>query len=440
MTYTPFNDENDAYRPELPYLWERTPSYAPTPGYPDREWTPSVICPSPDPEDILGECSPSLHQHPSDQQSFDPVAERADGSAWDEQSPDRIHYQIEWRVKLNNRVVVKDTKQDLTQPPRSYWEQIKEDACNILRRKTARGRRVRLDDTDMVLSVNSQRDIDKHFEGTSVDWTVVEKQLLAWAFLFRRGKKIRLRISINYIEDSGPLPSRTDKRGKSSVTTRMLADRDAQIDAEQVSGQHSVWRDVYRVMRCPGPPCRHEGQYCWQDPEGKRHHRLKTHHLKALVKYVEQALCRGQPATGQKKKAAENSTMGSMCPPINITVLPAGSSQQSIHPPANDAMPTGPGCTESIMVDGLLDVAVDEYTEWQQSRVSNETFRENINKARDVTLENCLDLMQIYEDQDPGFFVKHGVKVGAARRFVRDIGLWVKRRKEVTCNENIHLV
>jgi hypothetical protein len=47
----------------------------------------------------------------------------------------------------------------------------------------------------------------------------------------------------------------------------------------------------------------------------------------------------------------------------------------------------------------------------------------NINKARDMTLENCLDLMQIYEDQDPGFFVKHGVKVGAARRFVRDIGL-----------------
>ncbi|KAJ5993369.1 hypothetical protein N7451_009093 [Penicillium sp. IBT 35674x] len=65
---------------------------------------------------------------------------------------------------------------------------------------------------------------------------------------------------------------------------------------------------------------------------------------------------------------------------------------------------------------------------------------ENINKARDVTLENCLDLMQIYEDQDPGFFVKHGVKVGAARRFVRDIGFWVKRRKESTCNENVPLV
>jgi hypothetical protein len=57
-----------------------------------------------------------------------------------------------------------------------------------------------------------------------------------------------------------------------------------------------------------------------------------------------------------------------------------------------------------------------------------------------VTLENCLDLMQIYEDQDPGFFVKHGVKVGAARRFVRDIGLWVKQRRQATCNDNNNLV
>ncbi|EPS32152.1 hypothetical protein PDE_07112 [Penicillium oxalicum 114-2] len=103
-------------------------------------------------------------------------------------------------------------------------------------------------------------------------------------------------------------------------------------------------------------------------------------------------------------------------------------------------MPTGPGCTESIIVDGLLDVAVEEYVEWQQSRVSNETFRENISKARDVTLENCLDFMQIYKDQDPGFFIKHGVKVGAARRFVRDIGLWVKGREEAICIENIPLV
>ena len=80
----------------------------------------SVICPLPDPEDILGEFSPSLHQDPSEQQNFDPVVDCADGSVWDEQSPNRVHYRIEWRVKFKNRVVVKDTKQDLTQPPRFY--------------------------------------------------------------------------------------------------------------------------------------------------------------------------------------------------------------------------------------------------------------------------------------------------------------------------------
>ncbi|KAI9036760.1 uncharacterized protein KD926_001338 [Aspergillus affinis] len=313
----------------------------------------------------------------------------------------------------------------------------------------------------MVLSVNSQRDIDKHFEGTNIYWTAVEKQQLAWAHLARRGKKIRLQISINYIEDSGP-PSRTEKRGKSSVTTRMIADRDAQIDAEQISGHHSVWRDVYRVMRCPGPPCRH-GLYVLPEalPQAGMHPGRFLHTEKFLSSgsdnpesslisggnrvlethnYVpdsvrEQLYDEENQQVDKKKKAVDYSTMGSMCPPININVLPAGAFQQPMHTPANDTMPTTPGCTESIMIDGLLDVAVEEYTEWQQSRVSNETFRENITKAHDVTIENCLDLMQIYEGQDPGFFVKHGVKVGAARRFVRDIGLWVKRRKEMACNQ-----
>lgn len=72
----------------------------------------------------------------------------------------------------------------------------------------------------------------------------------------------------------------------------------------------------------------------------------------------------------KKTKAADNSTMGSMCPPISIYVLPAVSSQLSlsIRTPANDDMPTRPDCTGSTMVDGLLGVTVEEYTEWQQRR------------------------------------------------------------------------
>src|SRR5436309_8525678 len=42
-------------------------------------------------------------------------------------------------------------------------------------------------------------------------------------------------------------------------TQKLLVEREAQIDAEHASGQPSVWRDVYKMMRCPGPPC-HIGQ------------------------------------------------------------------------------------------------------------------------------------------------------------------------------------
>lgn len=77
---------------------------------------------------------------------------------------------------------------------------------------------------------------------------------------------------------------------------------------------------------------------------------------------------------------------------------------------------------DSIGIPSLLYVAVEEYTNWHLSRVSAEMFKENIRQARDVTLENCLDLKQIYDYIDPDFFVK-GVKIGVARRFVSDITL-----------------
>ncbi|KAE8320741.1 hypothetical protein BDV39DRAFT_211392 [Aspergillus sergii] len=63
---------------------------------------------------------------------------------------------------------------------------------NILRRKIAYNRWVRLDDTNLVVSVNerSQSDLIKRFEGASVDWTTVENQLLKWASLYSLGKKL----------------------------------------------------------------------------------------------------------------------------------------------------------------------------------------------------------------------------------------------------------
>jgi hypothetical protein len=63
--------------------------------------------------------------------------------------------------------------------------------------------------------------------------------------------------------------------------------------------------------------------------------------------------------------------------------------------------------TNPINVPGLLDIAVKEYSSWQQSRVSSEMLKDDIKKPRDMALANSLDLKQIYEDQNPELFLSN---------------------------------
>lgn len=127
-------------------------------------------------------------------------------------------------------------------------------------------------------------------------------------------------------------------------------------------------------------------------------------------------------------KRHTNASPGSVCPPINITVLPNQSPQLDVTG-ANGStiVPSKTAVHDPFDVPGLCDVAVEEYSDWQQSRVSSEILKDDIRKARDLALANGLDLRQIHSDQDPEFFIKQGVKVGVARRFVCEITEWVKQ-------------
>jgi len=42
------------------------------------------------------------------------------------------------------------------------------------------------------------------------------------------------------------------------------------------------------------------------------------------------------------------------------------------------------------------------------------TLKAEFRKAYEVTLQDGLDLEQVYEDQDPGFFIQSGIKRGVA--------------------------
>jgi hypothetical protein len=199
-----------------------------------------------------------------------------------------IHYSIEWKITVNNRAIMpKDTEQDLVLEPAAYWEHFLEPKLKNVFKKN---RPLRSEDTTVVVSVTerSERDLTKRFDETNIDWAIIKKQLVAWGELFRVGKKLRLILSFNYVDtsqSSTALLRGPNQRCRSSTTNQMLTERAAQLDAKESSGQPSIWREVYNLMRCPGPPC-DLGPYCWCDPDGKKHYKHNTHHLRSLIRYL----------------------------------------------------------------------------------------------------------------------------------------------------------
>ena len=70
---------------------------------------------------------------------------------------------------------------------------------------------------------------------TSIDWAIVESQLVACGEFYCAGKKLRFKLLFIYV-DTSQSSTRTAKRGSSSTT------------------RHSFGR-IYNLICCPAPPC-----------------------------------------------------------------------------------------------------------------------------------------------------------------------------------------
>jgi len=369
-----------------------------------------------------------------------------ENETYDEEPPTCVHYSIEWKVTLNNKLLSKDTEPDLVLAPRFYWSLfLREKLEKLLQKKLPPSKRVACEDTNVVVSVTerSKRDLTKRFDEVDVDWFLVERQLSQWSESFRAGKKLRVDVSFNYVEIGQPTPvasKRGGKRGYPSATQQMLAERDSQVDAEEgTSSLPSVWQDVYNLMRCPGPPCS-LGPHCWRDPHGKKHYKLRTHQLKALIRHVaqggqlrshddvpedvrQQLYAEEQQQLERQRRATHSAPAGHA--PIHITNVLPGPSHSTSDSTKVQAKPR-------LDVPGFLDAAVEEYSDWQQSRVRREDQKDDIRNMCDMALEHGLDLQQLHDDQDPDFFISRDIKIGVARRFIRDIEHWVQQQVAAT--------
>ncbi|OQD86925.1 hypothetical protein PENSOL_c082G05414 [Penicillium solitum] len=154
-------------------------------------------------------------------------------------------------------------------------------------------------------------------------------------------------MSFNYTDSSNALksvPRSTDKRGTSSATQRILLQRYEDINAaKEATGQPPAWDYVYSLMRCSSRACE-LGPHCWRDSISKKHIKLTVQNLRGLSSNL------SAPSTPTPTVA--------MCPGKNA-----------------------PGFLE---IPGLRDFAVTEYSEWQQSQVSDEKLKAEFRKARDT--------------------------------------------------------
>jgi hypothetical protein len=145
-------------------------------------------------------------------------------------------------------------------------------------------------------------------------------------------------------------------------------------------------------MRCPSSPC-NLGPYCWRDPFSKQHYKLSAHHLRALVRLVEQCHrleshddvledIRDQlHAENQRRLERRTTTSGALTLSLLLitinNVMPSLASESpSTAFVSRNGTSRQPSSGKSCLdIPGPRDIAVAAYGDWQQSKVIDQTLQ-----------------------------------------------------------------
>ncbi|SPJ84211.1 uncharacterized protein FTOL_10728 [Fusarium torulosum] len=357
---------------------------------------------------------------------------------------------------MNSLRLVKDTEPDVVLAPGTYWTKyLWSKLDKLAKKKLPSNRTLRVDDTDIAVCVNyrGEADLTTRSDGLDINWKMIENKLQAWSDLLLDGKRLKISLSFNYIETSQSGNAVARGRGGRSATASQLAERAIDIGEEETaSAEPAVWRKVYDFFHCTGSPCG-LGPHCWVDTVGKKHYKLKTHHLRALIEYVRlgntlqshdgvppdvrDLLYAEEEQSIQRKRKRRSSSADAR--PVNITnVMPT----RAGYPSDNNDTRTPSGSVERSLyapkylgIPGMRDVNVRKYCSWHCSKNDNNAWKMEYKKTCDLTLDEELDLEQIRLDQDAEFFMDKGVKKGIAKRWVSDVEVWFRDAEVLEVSE-----
>jgi hypothetical protein len=114
------------------------------------------------------------------------LAEWDETLAYGEQPPTYVHYLIEWKVKLNNRCISKDTEPDVVLAPGAYWTKYLWSRLDKLtKKKLPSNRTFHVDDTDITVCVNyrGEAGLIMRSDGLDINWKMIESKPQAWELL-----------------------------------------------------------------------------------------------------------------------------------------------------------------------------------------------------------------------------------------------------------------
>ncbi|KAK4446490.1 hypothetical protein QBC34DRAFT_411309 [Podospora aff. communis PSN243] len=379
-------------------------------------------------------------------------------SDWDprtvnEPSPTCVHYSVEWKLQLRKgrlSTLTEITEENLTLAPGAYWDKFLKQALTTRVQDRLPEPRYEPDETKITVSVEkrNERDLRKRFDGTNVEWKVVEDKLRAWSHLFRDGKRLRTVICFIYKETNQPVAARTRSSTKTGASRRQLAARDELLaEQEAASGMRPVWKEVYELLRCNGAFCTNKGFYCWRDPSTQKHYKLETTLLEKLVDFAEEGstlrtnehvpedirqLLREQEELQSERRRRKRKNADDH-PAVNIHLCCRGHDQDSdsgTHREAQHEVTQGAVAKrrlDDLVIPKPRDEALVRYCQWHCDQVKSPSWKQGFVHAYRVTKEACLDLKHVYETQDVDFYTEKGVKLGIAKSFVGDVYLWAKK-------------
>lgn len=136
-------------------------------------------------------------------------------------------------------------EQDLVLAPRFHWRLFLQPKLKELVQKYPH-RKLESDDTSVVVSATRQKGLTLTFDGTDIDWTSIKKQLFDWGDLSLAGKKLRLVISFNYMENAPA--STVSGRTIAHETLRLLSSGCFKNETDR----SMLKKEVYTLKRFPG--------------------------------------------------------------------------------------------------------------------------------------------------------------------------------------------